>query len=82
MKSLRKLLAVSVLTFILTCSAMAGEMDTGIVQQPPQPSATTIGEMGTGLTATDETTAGNMSAGINSAGEIVLNLLRSVLTLF
>jgi hypothetical protein len=82
MKSLRKLLAVSVLTLVLTCSALAGEMDTGIVQQPPQPSATTAGEMDTGLRATNETATGDVSASVNPAGEVALNLLRSVLLLF
>lgn len=82
MKSLRKLFAVSVLTLVLTCSALAGEMDTGIVQPPPQPSAATAGEMDTGLTATNETTFGDTSTGVNSAGEVALNLLRSVLSLF
>lgn len=82
MKSLRKLLAVSVLTLVLTCSALAGEMDTGIVQPPPQSSATIAGEMDTGLTATDETATGDVSASVNSAGEVALNLLRSVLALF
>lgn len=82
MKSLRRLLSITVLMLVLTCSAFAGEMGTGIVQPPPQSSATAAGEMGTGLAATNGTTAGDMSTSVDPVREVVLNLLRSVLSLF
>jgi hypothetical protein len=38
--------------------------------------------MGTGLTATNEPTAEDTSASVDSVREVALNLLRSVLALF
>lgn len=89
MKSLRKILAVTVLTLVLACSSFAGEMGAGVVQPPPpqRQSASITGEMSTGNTATAETTvAGEMGAGVastlNPVTEIMLSLLQSVLALF
>lgn len=83
MKSLRKLLAVLALTFALSVSALAGNMDTvGI---------TSTGEMGTvgiatGNTDTGATATGNMeTVGIATTDPVTgtaLSLLQSVLSLF
>ncbi len=82
MESLRKSLAVTVLTLVLTCSAFAGEMSTGIVQPPPQPNSSVAGEMSTGVATTDGATAEEMSTTVDPVREVTLNLLRSVLSLF
>ena len=84
MKTLRKLLAATVLTCALTFPAMAGDMSTGVTQTPP-PRAT--GDMSTGISATTgPTAAGDMGTGAASAidpvSEIVLSLLQGVLALF
>jgi hypothetical protein len=86
MKSLQKLLAVTSLMFILTCSAFAGEMGTGFTSPPP-PSSSVVGEMGTGSAATAETTmTGEMITGasvtVDPIHEIALNILQSLLALF
>jgi hypothetical protein len=88
MKSLRKVLALVVLTLVLTCSAFAGEMSTGVTQPPPrQPSASVTGEMSTGNTATaGGTVVGDIGTGaapaVDPVTEIVLSLLQSLLALF
>ena len=84
MKTLRQLCVASVFVFSLTFPTFAGEIQTGIAPPPPsQPAqmATANGEIQTGLTGQEETGSGEVSA-TDSATEIALNLLKSVLSLF
>ena len=85
MKSLRQLCVAVVFTLALAIPAFAGVMDTGSPAPPPsaQPAqtATVNGEMQIGLTGQEETGSGEVSA-TDSATEIALNLLQSVLSLF
>lgn len=73
MRTLRRILATALLTFLLVVPAFAGEMGTNGV--------TSTGEMGIGNTATD----GEMSTGATLATdpirEMALNLLQGVLSL-
>ena len=85
MKTLRKILAATVLTCALSLAVIAGDMGTGVAQAPPPPSVT--GEMSTGNTATAETTvAGDIGTGatatLDPITEIALNILHSLLALF
>jgi hypothetical protein len=85
MKTLRKILAATVLTCALAFPAMAGEMSTGVAQSPPPPSVT--GDMSTGNSATAESTVtGDMGTGAASTVDpitgIALSLLQSLLALF
>ena len=84
MKTLRQLSVASVFVFALTLPDCAGQIDTTVA--PPQPSqatttATANGQIDTTLTGQDETGSGEASA-TDSAAEIALNLLQSVLALF
>ena len=84
MKTLRQLCVASVFVFSLTFPAFAGEIQTGVAPPPPsQPAqtATVNDEMQTGLTGQEETGSDEVSA-TDSATEIALNLLQSVLALF
>jgi hypothetical protein len=84
MKTLRQLCVASVFVFSLTFPAFAGEIQTGVAPPPPsQPAqtATVNGEIQTGLTGQEETGSGEVSP-TDSATEIALNLLQSVLALF
>jgi hypothetical protein len=86
MKSLRKVLALTTLTFVLTCTVFAGEMSTGVASPAPQQqSASVTGEMSTGNTATAEV-AGEIGTGAASTVDpitgIALSLLQSLLALF
>lgn len=85
MKTLRKILAATVLTCVLSIAAMAGDMGTGFTETPPPASVT--GDMGTGRSATAETTVtGDMGTGasvtVDPITEIALSLLQSLLALF
>lgn len=81
MKSLRQFCITAALAFAFTISAIAGQMATGAVPPPPrEPSAVTMGEIATGVTATDE--AGIETAFIDPITGIALNILQSVLALF
>jgi ABC-type oligopeptide transport system substrate-binding subunit len=85
MKSLRKVLALFVLTLALTCTTIAGEMSTGVASTPPQQqSASITGEMSTGNTATAD--AGEIGTGATATVDpitgIALSLLQSLLALF
>jgi hypothetical protein len=82
MKTLRQLLVASVVTLVLTVPAFAGQMDTMIPAPPPpaQP-ATAQGEIS--MTVIGQEDANNSEAtATDSATEIALNLLQSVLSLF
>lgn len=81
MKNLRRLFCAVVFTLALTIPAFAGDMQTGVAL-PAQPQTATLnGDMQTTVTGQAET--GNSEAtAADSAAEIALNLLQSVLTLF
>ncbi len=82
MKTLRQLCVASVFVLALASPAFAGQIDTGIAP-PPQPTqtATTDGQIEIGVTGQTETDSGEATA-IDSATEIALTLLQSVLSLF
>ncbi len=84
MKTIRQLCVALTFTLALTIAASAGEMHTTVA--PPEPATTTSqstanGEIQTGLTGQEETGSGEVSA-TDSATEVALNLLQSVLALF
>ncbi len=83
MKNLRRLFCAVVFTLALTIPAFAGDMQTTVTSPPPaQPQTATLdGDMQTGLTGQAETGSGEATAA-DSATEIALNLLQSVLALF
>jgi hypothetical protein len=83
MKTFRQLCAASVLILTLTLPASAGWISTTVA--PPNPSPTpasaVAGEMQTGIAGQEETGSSEATAA-DSATEIALNLLQSVLALF
>lgn len=84
MKSLRQLCVALMFTFVLTLPSFAGEITTMIVPPPPtQPAqtATANGDIETGVTEQAEMGSREATA-TDSATEIALNLLQSVLSLF
>jgi hypothetical protein len=81
MKTLRQLSVALVFTLALTIPALAGEMETGKTTPPPTTTATTAGEIHTTVTGQEET-GGSEAIATDSATEIALNLLQSVLSLF
>ena len=84
MKNLRRLSVALVFTLAITIPAFAGEMDTGRTSPPPsQPAQTAAvnGQIDTELTGQEETGSSEATA-TDSATEIALNLLQSVLALF
>lgn len=76
MKTLRRLCVASVFTFALAMPAFAGEIQTTVT--PPSAPA---GEIETGITGQAETGSSEATAS-DSATQIALNLLQSVLSLF
>lgn len=80
MNTLRQLVVALVITLALTTSAFAGEMETGRTA-PPTPTTTRVGEIQIGITGQMDT-VNSEAATADSATEIVLNLLQSVLALF
>jgi hypothetical protein len=83
MNRLRQFCIVVVLTFALNFSAFAGEMATGVVQPPPPPppqAASVMGEMATGVTATDEESA--ETSVVDPVTAFTLDILQSLLSLF
>jgi len=80
MKSLRRLSITLVFTFALSLSTSAGEISTTIAQ-PPTQTATTGGEMDTGITGQIDTSSSEAIVN-DSMTEVALNLLQSVLSLF
>lgn len=78
MKTLRQLFVASAFTLALSIPAFAGQIDTPKTQPAP---VTREGEIHTTLTGQEETGGGEVSA-TDSATEIVLNLIQSVLSLF
>jgi hypothetical protein len=84
MKTLRQLCVVSVFILALCMSAFAGQIETPLA--PPTapaatPAVTAQGEISTGITGQEETGSSEATA-VDSATEIALNLLQSVLSLF
>ena len=81
MKNLRRLFCAVVFTLALTIPAFAGDMQTGVAP-PSQPQTATLnGDMQTTVTGQAETGSSEATAA-DSATEIALNLLQSVLSLF
>jgi hypothetical protein len=84
MKSLRQLCVALVFTLALTLPAFAGDIETTVTSPAPaQPAqgATTAGEIHTTVIGQEET-GGSEATATDSAAEIALNLLQSVLALF
>ena len=84
MKNLHRLCGAIVFTLVLTIPAFAGDIQTTVTSPPPsQPAqtATLNGDIQTGVTGQAETDSSEATAA-NSAAEIALNLLQSVLALF
>jgi hypothetical protein len=84
MKNLHRLCGAIVFTLVLTIPAFAGDIQTTVTSPPPsQPAqtATLNGDIQTGVTGQAETGSSEATAA-NSAAEIALNLLQSVLSLF
>ena len=83
MKSLRQLCVAVVFSLVLATSTFAGIIEIGSPAPPPsQPQTATVnGEMQIGLTG-QEGTGSSEATATDSATEIALNLLQSVLSLF
>jgi hypothetical protein len=80
MKTLRQLCVAVVFTLALAISTFAGEIEI-TKTAPPPPTATSNGDIQTGVTGQIETGSSEATAA-DSATEAMLNLLQSVLTLF
>jgi hypothetical protein len=84
MKSYRNAVAALLLALVLSTSAFAGEMQTGITSPDPQPTPTTANS-----TTQTTTTDGEMQTGVvastpqatDTVTETALNLLQSVFSL-
>jgi len=81
MKPLRQLCATAVLTFVLAFSSFAGTIDCGVVDPPPNPPASVMGDIHTGVTETNRT-SNTETVFVDSVTDFTLNILRSVLSLF
>lgn len=82
MKTLRQLCVTLTLTLALSVAAYAGEIHTTVAPPPPAPAATTAdGQIETPVAGQEETGSSEATA-TDSAAEIALNLLQSVLSLF
>jgi hypothetical protein len=83
MKNLGRLFCAVVFTLALTIPAFAGDMQTTVTSPPPaQPQTATLGgDIQTGVTGQAETGSSEATAA-DSAADIALNLLQSVLSLF
>jgi hypothetical protein len=81
MKTLRQLCVASVFTLALTMPTFAGEIETPKASTPPAPSAAMAGDIETTFTGQMDTGSSEATAA-DSATEIVLNLLQSMLSLF
>ena len=81
MKTLRQLCVAVVFTLALAIPAFAGEIEITKTAPPPPPTATSNGDIQTGVTGQIETGSSEATAA-DSATEIALNLLQSVLALF
>lgn len=84
MKNLRQLCIALTFTLALALPAFAGEIQTTVAPPPPAQSAqatTMNGDIETGLTGQEETGSSEATVA-DSATEVVLSLLQSVLSLF
>jgi len=81
MKNLRRLCGAVVFTLALTIPAFAGDIQTPLAPPQPTQSATAQGDIQTTVTGQAETGSSEATAS-DSATEIALNLLQSVLSLF
>lgn len=77
MKRVQRLIATFVLTIVLACFAVAGDMPTPGIQQPPPPSITAIED-----TPTSEIEDTYSTSGIDPVTQLTLSLLQSLLSLF
>ena len=83
MKQLKLFLIATSLTLMLSISASAGQMQTGIAPPPPdQPTVSVEGQMQTGITAPNNDPANNEAAASNLVTETALQLILSALSLF
>lgn len=82
MRTLRQFLSVIVLTLMLVTAAYAGDMHTTITPPPSGTSATTEGDIHTGVAG--EITTGNADAEAagGSVADAAMALIQSVLSLF
>jgi hypothetical protein len=81
MKTLRQLSVALVFALALTIPALAGDIETGKTQPPSPATITAQGDIQTTVTGQEETGSGEAAA-TDSATDIALNLLQSVLSLF
>jgi hypothetical protein len=79
MKTLRQLLVASAVTFVLITPAFAGQIDTMVA--PPAPAECTEGQIETPLAGEIQTPSSEATAA-DSATQVALSLLQSVLSLF
>jgi hypothetical protein len=82
MSSLRHFCVATVLIFTLAVPTLAGDMQCGVVSQPPPDTSITsvTGEIATGAATTNETSA--ETTYVDPVTEIALSLLQGVLALF
>lgn len=81
MKYIRQLCVALMFTFALVLPTFAGEISTTIAPPLPTQAATATGEIHTTVVGQEETGSSEATA-IDSATEIALNMLQSVLSLF
>jgi hypothetical protein len=81
MKNLRQFCVALVFTLALTTPAFAGQIETPLAPPTTTSAATTEGQIETPVAGQIETPSGEATAS-DSATEIALNLLQSVLALF
>ena len=81
MKALRQLSVACVFTLALNIPVFAGQIETMVVPPQPTQTATTAGQIDTGVTGQAETGSSEATS-TGAAAEIALNLLQSVLALF
>jgi hypothetical protein len=81
MRRLRRIFLASLFTFALVSPALAGQIEIGYQPPPPAQTVTANGGIQTGVTGQMDTGSGETTTA-DSATEIVLNLLQSVLSLF
>jgi hypothetical protein len=80
MMRLRQFCAATILTIAVSLSAFAGNINCGDVPPPPDPPASAMGQMATGVTATNEESA--ETSYVDPVTEFALNFLQDLLSLF
>jgi ATP phosphoribosyltransferase len=81
MKTLRRLSVAGAFALALTIPAFAGQIETMVVPPQPAQTATTAGQIDTGVTGQAEMGSSEATS-TDSATETALNLLQSVLSFF